>query len=165
MIYISILIFLGCTNSTQENKLSDVLIEDIDETENADTTDEILYFVEINNAEIVKIDKYNSRFFLTIDKEILTDNSAINEIICDVEFWYETDSNFHISFFTQKKWANYKDELFKENSKFSKEEYKNWMNDYYLGEFDFNKRKISTYPTAENNKNKREVYIDKCVKY
>ena len=116
-----------------------------------------------NNFEIAKIDFYGSwlqRIFVVISSSKVNDTIMIKQIIWSLKTIYPLNNKSRISFFSERKYANYKTELFfgKQNL-LPQSEYKNWMDFYYLGEYDFETNQYLTYPESNKIINKKIFII------
>lgn len=121
--------------------------------------------------EIVKIDyqiESIQRIFIVIPTEKVNDQEHIMHIICDIKLTHELSTKSHISFFTEKKYADYKENVFEGmnslNGMSSEEEvdYKKWLNTYYLSEFDCGTREYLTYPGSGNSRKMKKYLIKEC---
>lgn len=117
------------------------------------------------NYEIALLDFYKGklqRVFVTIDSTKIKNTELIKSIICEIKNLPQVESGTSVSFFTEKKYANYKDILFiNEGHPQPIAEYENWKNYYYLAEYDFLSKAFRTYPGCEIFvKRKQNVSID-----
>ncbi|KAB1065993.1 hypothetical protein F3059_00540 [Salibacter halophilus] len=162
LLLIVIIGFVSCSGfeSSESNKAEKSISEkpSIEEENGVSEKTEKRTFPKIKNASVVQFDNDNNRYFIVVDSSIVFDYERIKQVICQIDSKLSTDTNTSISFFNEAKWANYKDELFfDESSKYPKHEYSNWLNTYYQGEFSFKTRLYKTFPVSEPNKNKRKV--------
>lgn len=130
-------VLLSCSSSNDQNEISqkEEIHPELVEKQN---NQQPIY-------EVAKVDYHGNflqRIFVVISKDQVYNSDAIKKIICLLENEYSLDTKSNISFFSEKKYANYKDSVFtsfKEPSGISAEEkieYEKWKNDYYLGEFE-----------------------------
>ena len=163
LISILLISLVACDN--REVSYSKVLKPDLEAKQLQEIKEEdSSIFATIEKAKISSYDVLSKRYFVIIDSSIVYDYRVISHIICELTVNNETDSNTSISFFTNQKWANYKDLIFSNiPEKHPIEEYQNWLNIYYQGEFDFKTREYNTYPVSDPKMNKRKSSsIKKC---
>lgn len=108
-------------------------------------------------AKFDLVDDWLQRIFVVIPKEKTTDTLLIKDIICKLKAKYPLTNKSHISFFTEVKYADNKENLFEKDSLFYDEVYETWLNSYYLSEYEFSTREYTTYPTSSLHK--RNVYL------
>lgn len=118
-----------------------------------------------SNFEVVKMDYHNhwmQRIFVVVDSRKVYDTSFIDQVICTLQQRYPLTEKSAVSFFSDKKYADYKTELFMNESgmSLSATEYKNWSYSY-LGEYEFETNEYKTFPLSDSM-NKQHVYLLKC---
>jgi hypothetical protein len=118
-----------------------------------------------NNFEVAYLDFHKDwlqRIFISIDTVNIYDTLLIQSIICEIQTLFDPDEKSSISFFSEKKYADYKTTLFiDENHLFPMEEYDNWMNYYYLAEYEFETNEYKTYPSCgKDYKRQKTIRID-----
>ncbi len=120
-------------------------------------------------TEVVNIDYENGqvqRLFIVLTFDELMDENIFGQIVCDLEQQFPLDSNSNISVFTHSKYANYKTEIFPNigeglsNEEY--EQYQNWVNEFYIGEFELETRTLSTYPASKTHQ-KGEYRVERCT--
>jgi hypothetical protein len=113
--------------------------------------------------EIVDIGYHDSRaqtIFVVISPKNVNDTSIIKQIINAVKQTYPLANKSSISFFSEKKYANYKTELFTdETSLLPKTEYQKWKDNYYLGEYEFKTTEYKTFPASSKWRNQKTYHI------
>ena len=104
------------------------------------------------NFEVVYLDFHKDwlqRVFVTIDTAIIYDTLIIQSVIFKIQTLFEVGCKTNISFFSEKKYADYKTTLFMdEEHSLPTEEYGNWMEYYYLAEFEFETNEFKTFPVC-----------------
>lgn len=112
-----------------------------------------------NNFEISYLDYIGDdlqRIFIAIDTSLVYDSLEIKKVIDTIRANFKIDKNTNISFFTEIKYADYKTNLFiNHGHPLPENEYYNWMNFYYLGEYYFETQIYLVYP---NNYQRQESY-------
>ena len=104
------------------------------------------------------------RIFVVINSALVNDTTIIRQIICELKKSYPLDNNSYISFFSDKKYANYKDELFfNERKSLPESEYRNWLDSYYLGEFEFDTLTFKTFPVSNFMDRQKTYKIKSCL--
>ncbi len=167
ILFIVSLAFLSCDSSINKNENSSGKFEDnsihqnIDTLENADNL--------TNDFKVVLIDSIDRRIqrvFVVIDSINI---EVMQNAICDIFGNYQLTERSNISFFTDEKYANYKDEVFfiidddpfkDENNYLPIEEYENWRNEYYLAEYDLKSKELVLFPA--NGEKKKDFGIVEC---
>lgn len=108
------------------------------------------------------------RIFVVIPSEEVRNVELIQDIVCELEDKYPVEGRSNISFFTEKKYANYKSDIFvSTGSEFTDEEmleYQKWRNDYYLAEFEYENGIYIIFPSAEIAGKKKKFKLSKCIK-
>lgn len=115
-----------------------------------------------DSCEVVKIDSFSSGrlqgIFIVIKSQLVFDTSFIKQTICKLKTSYPLDGKSSISFFSEKKYAGYKDDLFfNAQRSLPESEYPKWLENYYLGEFNSETSAYVTYP-ASYKVGKRKVF-------
>jgi len=153
------LAFLSCDCSINKNEISLDKFEDNPIHHNINTlenTDKVT--PDFRVALIDSIDSKIQRVFVVIDSINI---EVIQNAICEVSQNYRLTERSNISFFTDEKYANYKDEVFfminddpfkDENNYLPIEEYENWRNEYYLAEYDLKSKELVLFPANVNKK-------------
>jgi hypothetical protein len=105
------------------------------------------------------------RVFIAIDKEKVNDTVMIQSIVCQIKELYNIPNKGCISFFSDIKYADYKDQLFfDENNSLiigKEEAYENWMNYHYLAEFEFKSMIYSTFSACGTDyKRQKQININ-----
>lgn len=109
-----------------------------------------------DNFEVVYLDFHENRLqrvFVTIDTSKIYDASMIQSIVCEIQTLFDINKKSNISFFSEKKYADYKTNLFvnEEGRTSPIEEYYNWMNYYYLAEYEFETNEYKIYPSCRKD--------------
>ncbi len=116
--------------------------------------------------EIVSNDYYKDylqRVFIVIDSTRVLDSLFIQKVVCELKTQYDFQERTSVSFFTEKKYANYKTNLFvNEDHSLPRFEYNNWLNFYYLGEFDNEDKTYKTFPVSSNRGLKQKLFYIEC---
>lgn len=103
--------------------------------------------------EVVGLDTFRnqlSRIFIVMDSQFVYDTLFVNDIISEIKSLYRPHKQTDVSFFINKKYADYKSSLFiEEGHRLSIEEYDNWRNYYYLAEYNFESQIYITYPSCQ----------------
>ena len=163
--------FLSCSpnNDVKErvreesHNIEDVNIQNAEEL-NTEKEQETIYEV----AVVDSIKGHIQRLFVVIAEDSVFDVQFIRKVVCNLNEDYDLDIKSAISFFTERKYANYYTEVFKsigahiELSPSEKQEYKNWKKSYYLGEFDNETREYATYPSSGDSKKMEDFQIEPC---
>ena len=154
---ITLLIFTSCTNHQVTPQLSGATEQVKDDSvvrPNAKSESASAY-------EISKVDDRNGhidRVFVVINPSSVYDTSQVRQVILSVKSRYVLDSKSSVSFFSDRRYADYKDNLFDGTSpSLSMSEYKNWLDLYYLGEYSFESNQYITFPACAQT-NKQKVY-------
>jgi hypothetical protein len=138
------------------NEISDT-IKSITQNQNYITSD----FFEIALIDYHK--DYLLRIFVVIDPEKAYDTSMIRQTICLLKYSYPLDKKSNISFFSEKKYANYKTELFMRGEHLlPMKEYRNWMDSYYLGEYDFMTNYYRAFPSSSKSVKQKTYRLKSC---
>lgn len=104
-----------------------------------------------------------ARVFVVIDTANVYNRSIIQAIIGNIQTLFEVEQTSNISFFSEKKYADYKTDLFiYEEHSLPIEEYDNWMNYYYLAEYDFETRKYQTFPSTQIDYQRQKMMTLEC---
>lgn len=121
--------------------------------------------VKSDDFEIVKIDYHRDRLqriFVVVQLEKVYDTVLISRVICTLKNSYPLDKNSNISFFSDKKYADYKTELFMDGDDLlPTTEYENWNNSY-LGEYEFETNEYKTFPNSSLKNNQKEYKLNGC---
>lgn len=121
-------------------------------------------FIQSDLFEIAKIDyerEFLQRIFVVIHPDQVNDTALIRQIIGELKKSYPLSYKSNISFFPDKKYANYKDELFfQEKSPFPESDYQTWRDSYYIGEYDFETQTFITFPFSNFIKRRKVYKID-----
>lgn len=173
LFYCKILIFnilfftaVSCETAVKNNKTgSNKSVKNVQQrsVKTGDNTAEV-----ISKFKVVLVDSTAGliqRVFVVIDSNNI---SVIRNAICNIYENYQLTEKSNISFFSDEKYANYKDELFydesrvfnDENKYLPKEEYKNWLNYYYLAEYELKSKELVLFPASDKQKN--EIQIVPC---
>ncbi len=122
--------------------------------------------IHYENFDVVYKDFYGDRLqrvFITIASDDIYETLILKSIICEIKKMYKIDKKSSISFFSESKYADYKTTLFiDEGHLFPLEEYENWMNFYYLAEYDFETNEYRTYPVCRKNYKRRKTIKVEC---
>ena len=103
------------------------------------------------------------RVFIVIDSANIYNTAMIQSIICELRALFDVDKKSDISFFSEKKYADYKTTLFiDEGHPFPIEEYENWMNYFYLAEYELETNEYKTYPSCRTNQNRQRTISIGC---
>ncbi len=161
LLLIAILIAASCTNQQTNSTwrgVSDQVKEDSVDLFNIAQNTKIKG---APNYEISKVDDSNGhiqRVFVVINSSSVYDTSQISRITFSLKSQYALDNKSNISFFSDRRYADYKDNLFDGTSpSLSMSEYKNWLDLYYLGEYSFESNQYATFPACAQP-NKQKVY-------
>lgn len=155
------LILISCESKVQNNNLKDshnstVKISQQESVKLVNDNDDFN-----DKFKVVLIDSTNKmiqRVFVVIDSNNI---SVIRTAICKICKKYNLTNKSNISFFTEEKYANYKDKLFNIDDKFfPKEEYEKWLNNYYLAEYESISEELTLFPTG--NREKLKINIVPC---
>lgn len=123
-------------------------------------------FIESDIFEIANLDYQGGwlqRIFVAIHPGSVNDTAMIRQAICILKNHYPLGSKSNISFFSDKKYANYKDILFMHSkSPLPQSEYKNWMESYYLGEYEFETNRYHTFPGSYKAGKQKEYTLNSC---
>ena len=118
--------------------------------------------------EIADIDSRRGiweRIFVVIDTKKVHDSSVINKVVCEINK-SPAVQRADISFFSDKKYAGYKDVLFfSKESMLPEDEYPDWRNKYYLGEFEKSTNTYTAFPAAVTNVNKKVYRLKPCENF
>lgn len=114
-----------------------------------------------NQVEVALIDSFGDfiqRIFVVISYDDANDTSLIKHNIREIKKSYQISNTSAVSFFSEKKYANYKDVLFfNRDHPFPEEEYTKWREVYYLGEFTCKSNIYKSFPAS--NKVVREYLL------
>lgn len=164
---ISLLIFCGCNNDNATvNKIENIPDAQIDTVEKNSNTI-VSDLIKLNFCEVVRLEYYNrslQRIFVVISPDAAGDILLIQQAICTFQSVYPVDNHIsNVSFFSDKKFAGYKDELFFSTDKsLPKHEYAKWLDFYYLGEFNFQAMEYVTYPASYQAGKQKRLKIKNC---
>lgn len=118
------------------------------------------------NFEIVSLDFNKGRLqrvFAVLDTLNIYDTVLVQSIICQIQAEFDIDNRSNISFFSEKKYADYKNELFiMEGHSCPIDEYDNWRNYYYLAEYDFEISAYKTYPACQKKYQRQQTIKIEC---
>ena|SRR5690554_1104641 len=168
LIILFILVFSSSCKSNLDNDSAKNIKENrlSSKTDIEDTSKLITEKSNNSNYEVAYLDFDNSRLqrvFVSIDSVNIYDTLFIQTIICEIDTLYSIDKKSNISFFTDKKYADYKTSLFiDEGHPLPSEEYENWMNYYYLAEYEFETNVYKTYPSCRKDCRRQKSIIIKC---
>lgn len=119
--------------------------------------------------EVALVDYHISRLqriFVVISGENVDRLVTIRAIICELKENYPVDEKSNISFFTEKKYANYVSDLFDTGGEQISEEmerdYNDWLNHYYLGEFEFETYSYEIFPASKKPVKKKQFQLEAC---
>ena len=183
-----LIVFISCDNrndneKSRNDKDSIKVIENTSETliDKYDTIEEAKLRSKIKTKDISKVipEKTNyedfevvyldfhgdwlQRVFVCIDTGNIYDYSMIQSIVCEIRTLFDINNKSNISFFSEKKYADYKTTLFMdEGHPFPIEEYDNWMNYYYLAEYEFETNVYKTYPSCRKDFQRQKSIKIKC---
>lgn len=117
--------------------------------------------IKTDSFEVARLDYSQNRLqriFVVIRPDKAADTTFIRQIIRTLRNHYPADGHTNVSFFSRKKFANYEDELFEvEGHSLPETEYENWLNLYYLGEFELETALYAIFPLT-NNPERRKVF-------
>lgn len=128
----------------------------------------------INEAERNYLGKYSvvsldyrkewlQRIFVVSNPENLSNQEELKTVICKIATDYIVNQTTSLSFFTEKKYANYHDLIPELNvNEGGNELYTKWRNEFYLGEFNFETMELKTYPVADDENKKRVIEMTPC---
>lgn len=105
--------------------------------------------IKTDDFEVARLDYSQhrlQRIFVVIRPGKAADTSLIRQTACTLKNHYPVDDHTNISFFSDKKYANYKDELFVVEGQ--ETEYENWQDSCYLGEFEFETTLYTAFPLS-----------------
>lgn len=130
------------------------------------TNDNQVDTLESENFQIAFFDFHKgalTRLFIVIPENRVNDYELISEIVCDIENHYEVYDHTSLSFFSDMKYAGYKDDLFiNESHPLEMAEYDKWMDSYYMAEFQYGSRDYQTYPVTQNMDKRKRGRIKAC---
>lgn len=161
LFYISVLCWCACSGnqaeSTTKTGADGPPLTPVYTPHSAPTAD----LIKTDDFEVARLD-YNQnrlqRIFVVIRPGNAADTTFIGQTIRSLINHYPVDDHTGVSFFSDKKFANYKDELFvAEGHPLPETEYENWRNFYYVGEFEFKTTLYMTFPVA-NRPGRQKVY-------
>lgn len=116
--------------------------------------------------EVANIDTQGTwlqRIFVVIPPASVNDTAKIRQVICALKLSYPLTDQSNISFFSEKRYANYKSELFDDGKQvFSQADYDKWMNDEYLGEYALETEEYQTFPASNKPAKQKRFYIQNC---
>lgn len=105
-----------------------------------------------------------TRLFIVIPEDNVYNYELISQIVCEIENHYEVFDHTNLSFFPDKRYAGYKDSLFiNENHPLEMSEYEQWMDSYYMAEFQYGSRDYQTFPATQKMKKKKREKIKACT--
>jgi len=160
-LFLASIIFSSCSVDTKEKPdATDTLVNShetkIPSSNTTDTNSEILitpnskHDSKFNPVEVALIDSigdYIQRIFVVISYNDANDTSVIKHNIKEIKKSYQISNTTAVSFFSEKKYANYKDVLFfNRGHPLPEEEYEKWMEYYYLGEFNNKTNIYKSFP-------------------
>lgn len=165
LLFLFIILCFSCEESTIKKTRGQVIVEEINNLDRNSTKSQ----TKVNptketkvNYEVIRHDEISDRYFVVLDSNLVYNYELITQMICELSSQNDVTLNSDISFFSEIKWADYKDILFSNpDKKYPKEEYQKWLNSYYLGEFDFKNRVYRAYPVSQPESNKRKNRIIK----
>ena len=137
-IIIFVFCFISCNDAPKPNKQGDV-IKTMDKNKGQKLNDSLF--------TVARIDNHSQRVFVVIDSNILNDINRIRTIIKEVNDRNKFKDDLNISFFSNKKYAGYKDE-FEDNRGIPSKEF--FLS--YLGEYNKQTKIYWTYPTSPGKK-------------
>ncbi len=150
------LLLLGCSTKHDTNKKEAIEHGAARKYKNR-TTEELMYEVV---REDVKGD-WLQRLFVVIPGDEIHNEEVLQQIIHGIEETYNLDTNSNISFFSHKKYADYKENLFKSLgyglSKKEKIKYEEWLNEHYLGEYDCGTGVLLIYPCSRKHNKVKSI--------
>jgi hypothetical protein len=121
--------------------------------------------VKLDDFEIAKVDYHRGklqRIFVVVRSEKVNDTAFICQVISTLKKSYPIEKNSNISFFSDKKYADYKTELFMDGDDLlPTTEYENW-NKSYLGEYEFETNEYKTFPNSSLKNNQKEYKLNGC---
>ena len=103
-----------------------------------------------SDFEICRIDSSNSRIFISIDSTNTENIQIISQILSSINKSFYFKSGLRVSFFSDCKYANYKDFLFHEEGIQYSIFYENYLAEYNKDNF--------TYWTNRKNGNRKNKY-------
>jgi hypothetical protein len=113
-----------------------------------------------DDFEIAKVDYHKDniqRIFVVVSSEKVNDTLFICQVISELTKTYKLNKQTAVSFFLQKKYADYKANLFIDDGhSLPISEYKNWS-DSYSGEYEFETNEYKTFPVSSTPE-KQHVY-------
>lgn len=159
-IFQSIVIFFicGCANKTNIDEGANAPISMIKPVSNKGHVDN---FYKVDYKVVRRDTALNERVFIVINPIEVEERKILSKIICQVIKFDSLSQTGRISFFTKEEFANYKDEIFINDSIFCAE-YDNWLNEYYYGEFDLETRKFIKFPASPNLDKRMEYFLFPC---
>ncbi len=108
--------------------------------------------------------KWLQRIFVESSPEIIERSEKLINIICDLDSLYDFEKGTSVSFFYDKKYAKYIDELIVEYEELDKDSFiNNWENEMYIGEFVCDSNMLILYPYSTTHKHK-VVRINPCTR-
>jgi hypothetical protein len=168
--YLIIVTFLltACSDNNKHTQTSDVKTDSAKQTlvKTINKSEKSRHFIKSDFFEIVNIDYHGDllqRIFVVIPPDKVNDTSIIKQTICVLTKSYPLNNKSNISFFSDKKYANYKTELFMDGKNLMPQtEYKNWLNDYYLGEYEFETKEYKTFPVSSKMDKRKTYRLNGC---
>lgn len=173
-----LLIFLSCSmdNESKDRLQERTKTSDTDSNDTIKKTDSQTKVIEPKKNEkpiyeVAIVDDENGtiqRLFVVISAEKVYDLQFVQTVVCALNKDYVLESKSNISFFTEKKYANYYTKVFKsigahiELTPSEEEEYKNWKKSYYLAEYWNDTRDYKTYPSSGISKKMKQFEIQSC---
>jgi hypothetical protein len=165
-LFIAILFFAACSDRKKN-------IQTITDTDGIQQTQQYSGLPPLDNikSDIFKIAGIDTlenkiqRIFVVISPKNANDTSIIRQIIGVLKASYPLDNKSSISFFSEKKYANYKAVLFIDGKHLlPKTEYQNWKDNYYLGEYNLENMKYKTFPVSSRWDRQKTYSIDPAPK-
>src|SRR5690554_5216760 len=162
--YLIFFLLLSCSSQDIKSKRSESIKVYTELETNIEKQDSLF--------EIASIDYHNKsiqRIFVVIPTEKVNNQDYIKSVVCSLNTDYKLTSKSHISFFVEKRFAGYKENVFEGMSTIggmtSEEqvEYKKWLNTYYLSEYDCSTREYLTYPASGNSEKMKKYLIKECA--
>jgi hypothetical protein len=163
VLFLVFLLFISCSS------------EDVSSNKSISTNKKAVPKINVSNKEplfeVVKIDKHNDsiqRVFVVIPKEKNAELEYIENVICIIKGDYSLSSKSNVSFFSQKKYADYKDNIFismntpKGITPDEKLEYKKWRNSYYLAEYALETGVYQTFPASGDSQKMKKYFLNEC---
>lgn len=160
---IAIFFLTACSSNNKNNQTNDLITDSANQTvsETYKPADNPKYNIKSDLFEIANIDYHGDwlqRIFVVIQPDKVNDTAIIRQTICTLKKSYPLNNKSNISFFSDKKYANYKTVLFMDGKNLLPQtEYKNWIDSYYLGEYEFETSQYKTFPVSSKT-DRQKVY-------